>query len=62
MFPTQDFQILTDKYLKLLQGTTALPIKWEGKLKQNLALSSRCAMIEQTPTENIAIIANIDKW
>lgn len=44
------------------QGTIAPPLKWEGTLKQNLALASRCAMIEQTPTENIAIIANVDKW
>lgn len=55
---------VTDHYISdmVLQGTIAPPAKWEGKLKNHLTLASRCAMIEQTPTENIAIIANIDKW
>ncbi|KAG4077195.1 hypothetical protein HA402_016182 [Bradysia odoriphaga] len=55
---------VTDHYISdmVLQGTIAPPAKWESKLKNHLALASRCAMIEQTPTENIAIIANIDKW
>lgn len=45
-----------------MQGITAPVPMWEPVLKQNLALTSHCATFEQTPTENIAIIANIDKW
>lgn len=39
-----------------------MPSTWEPILKKNLALASRCAAFEQMPTENIAIIANVDKW
>lgn len=48
--------------LMLVQGTVAAPSSWEYNLKQNLALSAHCATIEQTPTENIGIIANTDNW
>lgn len=45
-----------------LQGITEPPQTWEPILKQNLTLASHCATFEQIPTENVAIIANIDKW
>lgn len=46
----------------LTKGTVAPLSTWEGNLKQNLALSAQCATLEQKPTENVAIIANTDKW
>lgn len=44
------------------QGTTATPSTFEPILKKNLGIASNCAAFEQMPTENIAIIANADKW
>lgn len=46
----------------VVQGITTPPLKWEPILKQNLTLTSHCATFEQIPAENVAIIANIDKW
>lgn len=55
---------ITDHFIPdmVLQGITAPPPKWEPILRQNLTLTSHCATFEQIPTENVAIIANIDKW
>lgn len=39
-----------------------MPSTFEPILKKNLGLASHCAAFEQMPTENIAIIANVDKW
>lgn len=50
------------RFETFLQGITAPVHSWEPILKQNLMLASHCATFEQTPTENVAIIANIDKW
>lgn len=36
--------------------------KWENALKQDLMLATRHVSLDQGPTENVAIVANIDKW
>jgi folliculin-interacting protein 2 len=32
------------------------------QLKHDLFISSQCGVLEQSPAENIAIVANVDKW
>lgn len=44
------------------QGIKAPPLKWEQQLKHDLTVSSHCAVLEQSQAENVAIVANIDKW
>lgn len=44
------------------QGITTPPTKWEMQLKQDLTISSHCGVLEQTQAENVAIVANIEKW
>ena len=41
---------------------TTPPTKWEVQLKQDLTISSHCAVLEQSQAENVAIVANVDKW
>jgi hypothetical protein len=41
---------------------TSQPLKWELQLKQDLMISSHSAVLEQSHAENVAIVANIDKW
>lgn len=57
---------VTDHYIPdmVLQGVTLheAQLHWEMHLKRDLTLSARCATIEQTPTENVAIVANVDNW
>lgn len=38
------------------------PSKWEIQLKHDLTVSSHCAVLEQSQAENVAIVANVDKW
>lgn len=45
-----------------LQGISSPPSKWELQLKQDLTISSHCAALEQSQAENVAIVANVDKW
>lgn len=40
---------------------TSPPSKWELQLKQDLMISSHSPVLEQTHSENVAIVANIDK-
>ena len=39
---------------------TSPPAKFELQLKQDLTISSHCAVLEQSQAENVAIVANID--
>lgn len=43
------------------QGVTTPPLKWELQLKQDLMISSHSAVLE-SHAENVAIVANIEKW
>ncbi|KAH8366068.1 hypothetical protein KR093_008830, partial [Drosophila rubida] len=45
-----------------LQGTCAPPNKWEMNLREDLALAARSASLISQPAENIAIVADMDKW
>ncbi|XP_055608027.1 uncharacterized protein LOC129755517 isoform X2 [Uranotaenia lowii] len=56
------FSQVADHYIPdmILQATTAPPIKWEKPLKKDLSCSSRFALMEQYPVENLAVIANLD--
>lgn len=45
-----------------MQGVTTPPSKWEQQLKHDLTVSSHCAVLEQSQAENVAIVANVDKW
>lgn len=56
------FSRVADHYIPdmVLQGTTAPPTKWERALKKDLSLASRFALMEQYPTENLAIVANLE--
>ncbi|XP_029735520.2 folliculin-interacting protein 2 [Aedes albopictus] len=56
------FSRVADHYIPdmVLQGTTAPPSKWERNLKKDLSLASRFALMEQYPTENLAIVANLE--
>lgn len=59
---------VTDHYVPdmVLQGirieTQQQQLTWEVNLRQDLTLSAHCATIEQVPTENVAIVANVDDW
>lgn len=48
----------------ILQGiiTTRNDGKWEESLRQDLLYAAKCISLEQVPIENVAIVANIDKW
>ncbi|CAG9799424.1 unnamed protein product [Chironomus riparius] len=63
-FTTSLFTSATDHYISdmILQGLTTPPLKWELQLKQDLMISSHSAVLEQSHAENVAIVANIDKW
>lgn len=58
---------VTDHYVPdmVLQGihiTQPQQLQWDLNLKQDLTLSARCATLEQIPTENVAVVANVDDW
>ncbi|KAH8379674.1 hypothetical protein KR009_006486, partial [Drosophila setifemur] len=55
---------VSDHYVSdmVLQGTCAPPNKWEMNLREDLALASRSASLISQPAENIAIVADMDKW
>lgn len=38
------------------------PENWERKLKDDLMLSSHSASLNPTPTENVALIADMEEW
>lgn len=38
------------------------PSPWEATLRQDLALASHCATLEQNRTENVAVVGDINKW
>lgn len=61
---TSLFSSASDHYIAdmVLQGVTSPPHKWEVQLKQDLTISSHCAVLEQSQAENVAIVANVDKW
>lgn len=63
-FTSSLFTSASDHYISdmILQGLTCPPLKWELQLKQDLMISSHSAVLEQTHAENVAIVANIDKW
>lgn len=58
------FTSTSDHYIAdmILQGVTSKSQNWEAQLKQDLTVSSHCAVIDQSQAENVAIVANIDKW
>uniref|UniRef100_A0A1B0CN31 UDENN FNIP1/2-type domain-containing protein n=1 Tax=Lutzomyia longipalpis TaxID=7200 RepID=A0A1B0CN31_LUTLO len=55
---------ISDHYIPdmVLQGTVAPTKDFEGALRADLTLASHCATLEQLPTENVAIVANTEKW
>ncbi|GAB0096193.1 folliculin-interacting protein 2 [Sergentomyia squamirostris] len=55
---------ISDHYIAdmVLQGTLAPSSDFESAVKTDLTLASHCATFEQLPTENIAIVANTEKW
>ncbi|XP_030570836.1 uncharacterized protein LOC115769935 [Drosophila novamexicana] len=55
---------VSDHYVSdmVLQGTCAPPFKWEMNLREDLALAARSASLISQPAENIAIVADMDKW
>lgn len=55
---------VSDHYVSdmVLQGTCAAPYKWEMNLREDLALAARSASLISQPAENIAIVADMDKW
>ena len=63
-FTSSLFTSTSDHYIAdmVLQGITSLPQKWEVQLKHDLTISSHCAVLEQSQAENVAIVANVDKW
>ncbi|CRK96354.1 CLUMA_CG009771, isoform A [Clunio marinus] len=67
-FSTSLFTATSDHYIadmvlqEFSQGITSPPSKWELQLKHDLTVSSHCAVLEHSQAENIAIVANIDKW
>jgi hypothetical protein len=63
-FTSSLFTATSDHYIAdmVLQGITSTPSKWELQLKQDLSISSHCGVLEQSQAENIAIVANIDKY
>lgn len=63
-FTSSLFTATSDHYISdmVLQGITSTPSKWEVQLKSDLNISSQCAVLEQSQAENVAIVANVDKW
>ncbi|KAL7732291.1 hypothetical protein ACLKA6_018519 [Drosophila palustris] len=55
---------VSDHYVSdmVLQGTCAPPNKWEMNLREDLALAARSASLISQPAENVAIVADMDKW
>ncbi|KAH8406801.1 hypothetical protein KR222_003833, partial [Zaprionus bogoriensis] len=55
---------VSDHYVSdmVLQGTCAPPNKWEMNLREDLALAAHSASLISQPAENIAIVADMDKW
>ncbi|XP_055707723.1 folliculin-interacting protein 1 isoform X2 [Phlebotomus papatasi] len=55
---------ISDHYISdmVLQGTVAPAKDFEGALRTDLTLASHSVTLEQLPTENVAIVANTDKW
>ncbi|XP_030385296.1 folliculin-interacting protein 2 isoform X2 [Scaptodrosophila lebanonensis] len=55
---------VNDHYVSdmVLQGTCAPPAKWKMHLREDLALAARSASLISQPAENIAIVADMDKW
>ncbi|XP_055373434.1 folliculin-interacting protein 1 [Condylostylus longicornis] len=55
---------VTDRYIPdmVLQGTLSSFDSWETNIKNDLVIASHCASLTTQPTENIAIIADMDKW
>ncbi|XP_061398909.1 uncharacterized protein LOC133334611 [Musca vetustissima] len=58
------FLNVNDHYVPdmVLQGTYASPSKWEINLREDLALAAHSASLISLPAENIAIIADMEKW
>ncbi|XP_054734208.1 folliculin-interacting protein 1 isoform X1 [Anastrepha obliqua] len=58
------FLSVSDHYVSdmVLQGTCAPPDKWQTSLREDLALSARAASLISLPAENVAIVANMEKW
>ncbi|XP_075164250.1 uncharacterized protein LOC142236853 isoform X2 [Haematobia irritans] len=58
------FLNVNDHYIPdmVLQGTYASPSKWEINLREDLALAAHSASLISLPAENIAIIADMEKW
>ncbi|XP_073837106.1 uncharacterized protein isoform X2 [Musca autumnalis] len=58
------FLNVNDHYVPdmVLQGTYASPSKWEMNLREDLALAAHSASLISLPAENIAIIADMEKW
>lgn len=63
-FTSSLFTAASDHYIAdmILQGITSPPAKWEVQLKHDLTVSSQCAVLEQSQAENVAIVANVDKY
>ncbi|XP_036335892.1 uncharacterized protein LOC118746192 isoform X1 [Rhagoletis pomonella] len=58
------FLSVSDHYVSdmVLQGTCAPPDKWQLSLREDLVLSARAASLISLPAENVAIVANMEKW
>uniref|UniRef100_A0A1A9WCV7 UDENN FNIP1/2-type domain-containing protein n=1 Tax=Glossina brevipalpis TaxID=37001 RepID=A0A1A9WCV7_9MUSC len=58
------FLSVNDHYIPdvVLQGTFASPCKWEIHLREDLALASHSASLISLPAENVAIVADMEKW
>ncbi|XP_014098643.2 folliculin-interacting protein 1 isoform X2 [Bactrocera oleae] len=58
------FLNVTDHYVSdmVLQGTCAPPETWQMSLREDLALSARAASLISLSAENVAIVADMEKW
>uniref|UniRef100_A0A0A1WX57 Folliculin-interacting protein 2 n=1 Tax=Zeugodacus cucurbitae TaxID=28588 RepID=A0A0A1WX57_ZEUCU len=58
------FLNVNDHYVSdmVLQGTCAPPEKWHTTLREDMALSARAASLISLPAENVAIVADMEKW
>ncbi|KAH8268744.1 hypothetical protein KR018_000575, partial [Drosophila ironensis] len=56
------FKTYTHILFCVTQGTCSPPNKWEMHLREDLALAARSASLISQPAENIAIVADMDKW
>lgn len=63
-FTSSLFTSTSDHYISdmILQGITAPPTKWELQMKSDLSISSHCGVLEHSQAENVAIVANVEKW